>query len=87
MLRYMESQRVGHNWATELNWTDTGVSLFFVFVCFTLGLYAGLLNIQEEWENYDINEAVVLVAWILCLLTLSLKDLFFMKLGKANIYK
>ena len=42
------------------------VSLLFVFVCFTLGLYAGLLNIQEEWENYDINEAVVLVAWILC---------------------
>ena len=22
MLRFMESQRVGHDWATELNWTD-----------------------------------------------------------------
>ena len=22
VLRFMESQRVGHNWATELNWTD-----------------------------------------------------------------
>ena len=22
MLQFMESQRVGHNWATELNWTD-----------------------------------------------------------------
>ena len=23
VLRFMELQRVGHNWATELNWTDT----------------------------------------------------------------
>ena len=27
MLRFMGSQRVGHNWVTELNWTETG--LFF----------------------------------------------------------
>ena len=25
MLQYMESQRVGHNWVTELNWTDAHV--------------------------------------------------------------
>ena len=24
MLRFMRSQRVGHDWATELNWTDKG---------------------------------------------------------------
>ena len=27
MLWFMESQRVGHNWVTELNWTDAPVSL------------------------------------------------------------
>ena len=27
MLEFMESQRVGHNWVTELNWTDAPVSL------------------------------------------------------------
>ena len=26
MLRFMGSQRVGHDWATELNWTDTGIN-------------------------------------------------------------
>ena len=25
MLRFMGSQRVGHDWATELNWTDRGI--------------------------------------------------------------
>ena len=25
MLRFMESQRVGHDWVTELNWTDVNV--------------------------------------------------------------
>ena len=27
MLRFMGSQRVGHDWATELNWTETSLSL------------------------------------------------------------
>ena len=26
MLRFMGSQRVGHNWVTELNWTESIVS-------------------------------------------------------------
>ena len=29
VLRFMGSQRVGHNWATELNWTDQFVSYTF----------------------------------------------------------
>ena len=29
MLRFMGSQRVGHDWATELNWTDSQVSSLF----------------------------------------------------------
>ena len=28
MLRFMGSQRVGHDWATELNWTELLISLF-----------------------------------------------------------
>ena len=33
MLRFMGSQRVGHNWATELNWTDShGLSIAFLWV-------------------------------------------------------
>ena len=33
MLRFMGSQRVGHDWATELNWTDT-----ISFLCWCLYL-------------------------------------------------
>ena len=35
MLWFMGSQRVGHDWATELNWTDT-VLMFFFLGYFTL---------------------------------------------------
>ena len=28
VLHFMGSQRVGHNWATELNWTETSVHLY-----------------------------------------------------------
>ena len=35
MLQFMGSQRVGHNWATELNWTDD---------CITLWIYQKSLN-------------------------------------------
>ena len=28
VLRFMGSQRVGHNWATELNWTDRNVHIY-----------------------------------------------------------
>ena len=28
VLRFMRSQRVGHNWATELNWTELGGRFF-----------------------------------------------------------
>ena len=31
VLQFMGSQRVGHDWVTELNWTDTGlISYFFI---------------------------------------------------------
>lgn len=49
-----------------LHWRLVCCLFCFVFLCFTLGLYEGLVNIQEEWENCDINEAMVFVVWILC---------------------
>ena len=33
VLRFMGSQRVGHDWATELNWTDDIVMLVFYTDC------------------------------------------------------
>ena len=36
VLRFLGSQRVGHDWATELNWTELGGNILLVFlvVCF-----------------------------------------------------
>ena len=31
MLRFMGSQRVGHDWGTELNWTELNIRYFFPF--------------------------------------------------------
>ena len=31
VLWFMGSQRVGHDWVTELNWTELSVAIFFVF--------------------------------------------------------
>ena len=32
VLRFMGSQKVGHDWATELNWTDTGIGQNVLFL-------------------------------------------------------
>ena len=32
MLRFMGSQRVGHDWATELNWTELNVDIFEIIL-------------------------------------------------------
>ena len=41
VLRFMGSQRVGHDWATELNWQITLLHLFCFLFCnfFTIALY------------------------------------------------
>ena len=36
MLRFMGSQRVGHDWATELNWTHICVNIWYLFLLFWL---------------------------------------------------
>ena len=42
MLQFMGSQRVGQDWATELNWTE----LIFFFIFFSIMDYHRMLNIM-----------------------------------------
>ena len=41
-LRFMGSQRVGHDWATELNWTE----LVYIYLSFYLPVYVSLFHIH-----------------------------------------
>ena len=34
VLRFMASQRVWHDWATELNWTELSLFTFYLLICF-----------------------------------------------------
>ena len=45
MLQSMGSQRVGHDWATELNWTELKVS--------QLWHYWYLVTVQQQWNEED----------------------------------
>ena len=38
VLRFMGSQRVGHNWATELNWTEC-MYMFHIYISIYLSIY------------------------------------------------
>ena len=58
VLRFMGSQRVGHDWATELNWTDKlypnwlhhfFLSCLFVFANNNVGGFKFLQIITETW--------------------------------------
>ena len=40
MLRFMGSQRVGHDWATELNWTEHSSWIFNLKSCVLVPLYS-----------------------------------------------
>ena len=62
VLRFMGSQRVGHDWATELNWTET----------FRLEFHLTLLSVVRlSFENYsvDMNSVLAhpLISFCLCL--------------------
>ena len=50
MLRFRRSQRVGHDWATELNWTDrTGYhDLSFLNVEFQASFFTVLFHFHQE---------------------------------------
>ena len=67
VLRFMGSQRVGHDWATELNWTLIKQSHFLVFwytffnweitaLQFCVKLYTKLLvSVVQRWESIIIS--------------------------------
>ena len=38
MLQFMESQRVGHDWATELNWADVQIHTHNVYICYIVSI-------------------------------------------------
>ena len=47
MLQFMGSQRVGHDWVTELNWTDFHFCLFQGIFYFSFDFFFDLLVVQE----------------------------------------
>ena len=52
MLRFMGSQRVGHNWATELNWTDRK----FVKICKRNSEWVHEMIIWFHWGHLSTYE-------------------------------
>ena len=58
MLWFMGSQRVGHNWMTELNWTSFPAQFFCKFLCTipkTLNhKRPAALSIRDPWEAPNI---------------------------------
>ena len=50
MLRFMGSQRVGHDWATELNWTEQDFVTSYMFSCW--GQYTWIKGkIRVSWTS------------------------------------
>ena len=55
VLRFMGSERVGHDWATELNWTDSMVGLVFLtnpWSSFTKNVYE-----KHQFGNMTRNDS------------------------------
>ena len=50
MLQFMGSQRVGHNWATKLNWTEGMKLIHVLFIRDTYGT-----KWQQKFENKEID--------------------------------
>ena len=66
MLRFMGSQRVGHDWVTELNWMTKDVE----------HLYLCLSSIHLCFWNICLN-TLLLLNWAICLLIINLQSSFY----------
>ena len=66
MLRFMGSQRVGHDWVTELNWTDSNLAVI-VYTKISNGDFGSqyanckywkinTVDITEYWDKYPNKE-------------------------------
>ena len=51
MLRFMGSQRVGHDWATELNWTEFSSLCYTVGPCWLFILYIVVCICSSQTPN------------------------------------
>ena len=60
VLRFMESQRVGHDWATELNWSILSQLGIILFDQKFLNLLISLTN----FPNKILNEVLLLSSWL-----------------------
>ena len=58
VLGFMGSQRVGHDWATELNWTDP-VPLHFIFLLLFFG-QIGMWSLIRDWTHVPYIGSTVL---------------------------
>ena len=48
-LRFKGSQRVGHDWATELNWTDTISFVLFLWLLWLLRVFCNFIQLLEQF--------------------------------------
>ena len=65
MLRFMGSQRVGHDWTTELNWTEgrsTLISIINTAVCFMWKLKVNL-----EFSSYGKIYIFLFLSFCICM--------------------
>ena len=60
MLQFMESQRVGHNWVTELNWNHLGIAFdstkewVITWNTIILGYFKRCIHMKEKhWNTSD----------------------------------
>ena len=58
VLRFMGSQRVGHDWVTELNWTELAEiwTLSHSYVCLQVLLSTVTIKMLEEWMTEWMDE-------------------------------
>ena len=54
VLQFMGSQRVGHNWATELNWTEYILSYFIFTKSYENGRIISVWNLKKQvrWNDW-----------------------------------
>ena len=57
VLRFMGSQRIGHDWVTELNWTDLWSSSFSI-LSFCLFILLMGFSRQEHWSGLSFPSPV-----------------------------
>jgi len=54
VLQFMGSQRVGHNWETALNWTDSNF-LSLLFINISLSIRVFLLSSRLSWRRIPLS--------------------------------